>query len=81
MKKKTSVGLKIISINRKASFNYFFESVYEAGIVLTEFRLDGSIKKPSISFRPLSSAPGLLRDIFNLFRSDLTTPKENNIQN
>ena len=34
MKKKTSVGLKIISINRKASFNYCFESVYEAGIVL-----------------------------------------------
>ena len=34
MKKKTSVGLKIISINRKASFNYFFESVYEAGFVL-----------------------------------------------
>ena len=34
MKKKTSVGLKIISINRKAIFNYFFESVYEAGIVL-----------------------------------------------
>ncbi len=34
MKKKTSVGLKIISINRKASFNYFFESVYEAGIFL-----------------------------------------------
>ena len=34
MKKKTSVGLKIISINRKASFNYFFESVYGAGIVL-----------------------------------------------
>ncbi len=34
MKKKTSVGLKIISINRKVSFNYFFESVYEAGIVL-----------------------------------------------
>ncbi|MFL2815265.1 MAG: hypothetical protein ACJ0BU_10960 [Candidatus Puniceispirillales bacterium] len=53
----------------------------KAGIVLTEFRLDGSIKKPTISFRPLSSAPGLLRDIFNLFRSDLATPKENNIQN
>ena len=34
MKKKTSVGLKIISINIKSSFNYFFESVYEAGIVL-----------------------------------------------
>ena len=34
MKKKTSHGLKIICLNRKASFNYFFESVYEAGIVL-----------------------------------------------
>ena len=34
MKKKTNPGLKIICLNRKASFNYFFESVYEAGIVL-----------------------------------------------
>ena len=34
MKKKTSSGLKIISINRKASFNFFFEKLYEAGIVL-----------------------------------------------
>ena len=34
MKRKTVPGLKIISINRKASFNYFFESLYEAGIVL-----------------------------------------------
>ena len=34
MKKKTSSGLKIISINRKASFNYFFENLLEAGIVL-----------------------------------------------
>ena len=34
MKKKTSVGLKIISINRKASFNYFFLEIIEAGIVL-----------------------------------------------
>ena len=34
MKRKTAPGLKIISINRKASFNYFFESLYEAGIVL-----------------------------------------------
>ena len=42
----------------------------KAGIVLTEFRLDGNISKPSISFRPLSSAPGLLRDVFNIFRSD-----------
>ena len=34
MKKKTSSGLKIICLNRKASFNYFFEDLIEAGIVL-----------------------------------------------
>ena len=34
MIKKTSQGLKIICLNRKASFNYFFESLLEAGIVL-----------------------------------------------
>ena len=34
MKKKTNHGLKIICLNRKASFNYFFEDLIEAGIVL-----------------------------------------------
>ena len=34
MKKRTNPGLKIICLNRKASFNYFFESLIEAGIVL-----------------------------------------------
>ena len=34
MNKKTTSGLKIITINRKASFNYFFKEVFEAGIVL-----------------------------------------------
>jgi SsrA-binding protein len=34
MNKKTNSGLKIISLNRKASFNYFFEDLIEAGIVL-----------------------------------------------
>ena len=34
MKKKTISGLKIISNNRKASFNYFFNDLIEAGIVL-----------------------------------------------
>ncbi len=34
MKKKTNSGLKIICLNRKANFNYFFEDIYEAGIVL-----------------------------------------------
>ena len=34
MKQKTNTGLKIISINRKAGFNYFFDELIEAGIVL-----------------------------------------------
>ena len=34
MNKKTNSGLKIISLNRKASFNYFFEDLIEAGLVL-----------------------------------------------
>ena len=34
LNKKTSSGLKIICLNRKASFNYFFLDLLEAGIVL-----------------------------------------------
>ena len=34
MKKKTNPGLKIICLNRKASFNYFFDELIEAGVVL-----------------------------------------------
>ena len=34
MKKKTVRGLKIICLNRKARFNYFFDDIIEAGIVL-----------------------------------------------
>ena len=34
MNKKTNSGLKIICLNRKASFNYFFEDLIEAGTVL-----------------------------------------------
>ncbi len=34
MQKRTNPGLKIICLNRKASFNYFFENLIEAGIVL-----------------------------------------------
>ena len=34
MKNKTNPGLKIICLNRKASFNYFFEDLYEAGLIL-----------------------------------------------
>ena len=34
MKQRNKNGLKIISNNRKARFNYFFNEFYEAGIVL-----------------------------------------------
>ena len=34
MIRKTKSGLKIISNNRKARFNYFFKEFFEAGIVL-----------------------------------------------
>ena len=34
MNQKSKSGLKIISNNRKARFNYFFSEFYEAGIVL-----------------------------------------------
>ena len=34
MKKKASPGLKIICLNRKAKFNYFFLDLIESGIVL-----------------------------------------------
>ena len=34
MNNRTNSGLKIICLNRKASFNYFFEDLIEAGIVL-----------------------------------------------
>jgi len=34
MSQKTKGGLKIISNNRKAKFNYFFKEFFEAGIVL-----------------------------------------------
>ena len=34
MKRKTNIGLKIICLNRKARFDYFFNELIEAGIVL-----------------------------------------------
>ena len=34
MNKKTNSGLKIICLNRKAGFNFFFDELIEAGIVL-----------------------------------------------
>ena len=34
MKQNIAPGRKIICLNRKASFNYFFEDLHEAGIIL-----------------------------------------------
>ena len=34
MNSKTNVGFKIICHNRKAKFNYFFQEILEAGIIL-----------------------------------------------
>ena len=34
MNKKPNSGFKVITINRKASYNYFFKDIIEAGIVL-----------------------------------------------
>ncbi len=42
MNKKTNSGLKIITINRKASFNYFFKELLEAGIVLKGSEINNS---------------------------------------
>ncbi len=35
MPQKTKNGLKIVTNNRKARFNYFFKEFFEAGLVLT----------------------------------------------
>ena len=48
MKKKTNKGLKIICLNRKASFNYFFNETLEAGIVLRGSEVK-SIRKGKIN--------------------------------
>ena len=58
MKKKTTPGLKIISINRKASFNYFFESLYEAGIILK----GSEIKSIRLGKINISESYGIERD-------------------
>ena len=52
MNKKTNSGLKIICFNRKASFNYFFEDFFEAGIVLKGSEIksvrDGKVNNQSL---------------------------------
>ncbi len=48
MNKKTSTGLKIVCLNRKASFNYFFLDLLEAGIVLKGSEIK-SIRKGNVN--------------------------------
>ena len=48
MKSKPYKGLKIICLNRKASFNYFFREIFEAGIVLKGSEVK-SIRKGKIN--------------------------------
>tara|TARA_B100001175_G_scaffold3212_1_gene2660 strand:+ start:1217 stop:1687 length:471 start_codon:yes stop_codon:yes gene_type:complete len=48
MNKTTKSGLKIISLNRKASFNYFFKEFFEAGIVLKSSEIK-SIRSGKVS--------------------------------
>ena len=43
MKNKTNSGLKIICLNRKASFNFFFNDLIEAGIVLNAALEEGLV--------------------------------------
>ncbi len=45
---KAKSGLKIICLNRKASFNYFFENIIEAGIVLKGSEIK-SIRKGKVN--------------------------------
>ena len=55
---KTAPGLKIITINRKASYNFFFEQKYEAGLVLK-----GS------EIKSVSSGKGNIADAYAIERS------------
>jgi len=48
MNKMIKNGLKIISLNRKASFNYFFKEFFEAGIVLKSSEIK-SIRSGKVS--------------------------------
>ena len=49
MNKKTSPGLKIICLNRKASFNYFFENLMEAGIIVLKGSEIKSIREGKVN--------------------------------
>ena len=63
MNKKTNNGLKIISLNRKASFNYFFKELFEAGITsgfvqLTATYQAGGDNSAGFTFRTRNGSSG-----------------------
>ena len=73
MAKKTKNGLKIICLNRKARFNYFFDEIFEAGIVLKGSEVK-SIRKGKVN---ISDSYGMEKngEIF-LINSHISSYKE-----
>ena len=78
MTQKTSLGLKIISLNRKASFNFFFENIYEAGLVLKGSEIK-SIRSGKVN---ISDAYAIERDgEIILINSHIAQYKQSSITN
>ena len=78
MKGKTNKGLKIICLNRKARFNYFFYEIFEAGIVLKGSEVK-SIRKGKVNITD-SYAVDKGGDIF-LINSHISSYKESSYYN
>ena len=66
MNKKTNRGLKIICLNRKASFNYFFEELYEAGIILKGSEIK-SVRDGKVNIADSYAVEKKRRNCFNKF--------------
>ncbi len=78
MKTKTKSGLKIISHNRKAKFNYFFTEFFEAGIVLKGSEIK-SLRDGKVNIAE-SYAYDLNGEIY-LINSHIPTYKESSYNN
>ena len=78
MKTKSKSGLKIISHNRKAKFNYFFTEFFEAGIVLKGSEIK-SLRDGKVNIAE-SYAYDLNGEIY-LINSHIPTYKESSYNN
>ena len=78
MNQKTKSGLKIISNNRKARFNYFFNEFFEAGISLTGSEVK-SLRDGKVNISE-SYAHDINGEIF-LINSHIPTYKESSYNN